>query len=137
GPVRVTGSLKAAAPPLAADPSELAAMRRALAGRPLWLLASSHEEDEAVALAAHAARLAAAPETLLVVVPRDPPRGPAICAAAGALGLTASRQSLAPHPAPAAQVHVVDAFGTLGLWYRLAPLALIGGTFGPTEGHNP
>lgn len=134
---RVTGSLKAAAPPLAANPAELAAMRRALAGRSLWLLASSHEEDEAVALAAHGARLAAAPETLLVIVPRDPPRGPAICAAAEALGLTASRHSLAPHPPVAAQVHVVDAFGALGLWYRLAPLALIGGTFGPTEGHNP
>ncbi|NGM46499.1 3-deoxy-D-manno-octulosonic acid transferase [Rhodobacter sp. SGA-6-6] len=137
GQVRVTGSLKAAAPPLAADPAELEAMQRALAGRPIWLLASSHEEDESVALAAHGERLVAAPETLLVIVPRDPPRGPAICAAAEALGLTVTRKSLAPHPAPTAQVHVADAFGELGLWYRLAPLALIGGTFGPTEGHNP
>ena len=90
-----------------------------------------------MALAAHGERLAAAPETLLVIVPRDPPRGPAISAAAEAFGLTVSRQSLTPHPAPTAQVHVADAFGLLGLWYRLAPLALIGGTFGPTEGHNP
>jgi len=134
---RVTGSLKAAAPPLAADPAELAAMQGALAGRPLWLLASSHTEDEAVALAAHRHLLAAAPATLLVIAPRDPPRGPAISTAAEALGLTAALKSQSPFPAPATQVHIADAFGELGLWYRLAPAALIGGTFGPTEGHNP
>lgn len=134
---RVTGSLKAAAPPLAADPAELAAMQQALAGRPLWLLASSHPEDEAVALAAHRQHLAETPAKLLVIVPRDPPRGPAISAAAETLGLTATLKSQAPRPDPATQVHVADAFGELGLWYRLAPAALIGGTFGPTEGHNP
>lgn len=134
---RVTGSLKAAAPPLAADLAELAAMQQALAGRPLWLLASSHPEDEAVALAAHRQHLAETPATLLVIVPRDPPRGPAISAAAEALGLTAALKSQSPRPAPATQIQVADAFGTLGLWYRLAPAALIGGTFGPIEGHNP
>ena len=25
----------------------------------------------------------------------------------------------------------------MGLWYRLCPASLIGGTFGATEGHNP
>ena len=25
----------------------------------------------------------------------------------------------------------------MGLWYRLAPVALVGGSFGPVEGHNP
>jgi 3-deoxy-D-manno-octulosonic-acid transferase len=25
----------------------------------------------------------------------------------------------------------------MGLWYRLCPTTLIGGTYGPTEGHNP
>lgn len=134
---RVTGSLKAAAPPLAADPVELEAMRKVLAGRPLWLLASSHPEDEAAALAAHRQRLAETPAALLVIAPRDPPRGPAISAAAGALGLTPALKSQSPRPAPATQVHIADAFGELGLWYRLAPAALIGGTFGPTEGHNP
>lgn len=134
---RITGSLKAAAPPLAADPAELEAMRAALAGRPLWLLASSHDEDEAVALAAHLQRLQQDPQALLVIVPRDPPRAPEIAAAAGTLGLTAALKSRSAFPAPATQVHVADAFGELGLWYRLAPAALIGGTFGPTEGHNP
>lgn len=131
---RVTGALKAAAPPLAADPATLKALQAALHDRRPWLLASSHPEDEAAALAA---RRAQGPEALLVIVPRDPPRAPAISAATLDLGLAVSRKSLSPRPDPGAQVHIVDAFGDLGLWYRLCPVALIGGSFGPTEGHNP
>ena len=33
-------------------------------------------------------------------------------------------------------MHVADAFGELGLWYRVAPVALVGGGFG-IGGHNP
>ncbi len=156
--VTVEGSLKAASPPLAANPAEVEAMRAALAGRRLWLVASSHAEDEAAALAAQAMLWRADPAWLLVIVPRDPGRGAGILKAAGDHGLSAtlSGQNDAPGsggpkigqfsgaqkigqfsaPAPAA-VHVDAGFGRLGLWYRLAPAALIGGSFGATEGHNP
>lgn len=132
---QVTGSLKAAAPALSADDHALTALRSSLQGRNLWLLSSSHAEDEAAALAAHHQSLSVDPQSLLVIVPRDPPRGPEILAAAQAQGLTASLHS--QNPQTVAKVHIVDAFGQLGLWYRLAPLALIGGSFGPVEGHNP
>jgi 3-deoxy-D-manno-octulosonic-acid transferase len=134
---RVTGSLKAAAPPLAADPAQLSALQSILGNRPLWLLASSHPEDETAALIAHQQHLQTTPDAVLVIIPRDPTRAPAISAAAKAQGLTVARKSQATHPDATTQVHIVDAFGDLGLWYRLAPTALIGGTFGPTEGHNP
>lgn len=132
---RVTGSLKAAAPPLAADSVRLEALQQALQGRTVWLLASSHPEDEAVAIDAQRRIFAGNPQALLLVVPRDPPRGAAVAAAARAAGLGATLHSAAQPPGGA--VHVADEFGTLGLWYRLAPTALIGGSFGPTEGHNP
>ena len=38
---------------------------------------------------------------------------------------------------PSADLWIVDTFGEMGLWFRLCPTTLIGGTFGPTEGHNP
>lgn len=132
---QVTGSLKAAAPALSYDAQALAVLQPALQNRKLWLLSSSHEEDEAAALAAHRQILAAEPNALLIIVPRDPPRGAEIHAAAQAQGLSASLQSQGRDSM--SQVHIVDAFGQLGLWYRLAPKALIGGSFGPTEGHNP
>ncbi len=131
--VRVTGSLKAAAPPLAADPLALAEARVRLAGRRAVLLASSHPEDEAIVLAGGGA---AKGEALLVIAPRDPHRGAEIAAAAAAAGLTAARRSAGEGP-EAADVWIVDSFGEMGLWYRLCPVTVVGGTFGPTEGHNP
>ncbi|WP_395542081.1 3-deoxy-D-manno-octulosonic acid transferase [Neotabrizicola sp. sgz301269] len=132
---QVTGSFKAAAPPLAVDHAALTSLQPFLATRSPWLLASSHPEDEAVALAAAQRIFAEDPSALLIVIPRDPPRGAEIAAAARALGLATTLQSASE--APTAAVHVADAFGTLGLWYRLCPVSLIGGTFGPTQGHNP
>lgn len=130
-------SLKASAPALSVDEAALAAMRAATAGRRVWCLASSHAEDEAVALAAQALRLAADPGALLVIVPRVVARGGAIAAMARQQGLRAALRSAQPLPGPADQVFVADRFGELGLWFRLCPVALMGGTFGPVEGHNP
>ena len=133
--VEVTGSLKAAAPPLGHDPGELSALQAALAGRRPWLLASSHAEDEAVALAVQARLFAEDPRWLLIIVPRAPDRRDAILASIVELGLAATLQSR--REVPGGAVHVADSFGELGLWYRLCPVVLMGGTFGPVEGHNP
>jgi len=130
--VRVTGSLKAAVPPLAADPQALGTARAALVGRRPVLLASSHAEDEAVTLTAFRA---AKSRPLLLIAPRDPGRGAEIAARAADQGLKTTRRSLGE--GPTADIWIVDTLGEMGLWYRLCPTTLIGGTFGPTEGHNP
>lgn len=130
--VRVTPSFKAAAPALTADPQALALARQVLGDRRAVLLASSHSGDEAVVLGALTQSL---PRPLLLVAPRDPGRGDQIAAQAAALGLTATRRSQGQ--GPSGDIWVVDTFGEMGLWYRLCPLSIIGGSFGPTEGHNP
>lgn len=128
--VSITGSLKAAAPPLAADPARLAEARAALAGRRPVLLASSHPEDEAVLFTALRAR-----PQLTLIAPRDPHRAPEIAARAAEHGLSATRRSAGQ--GPDADLWIVDTFGEMGLWFRLCPTSLIGGSFGATEGHNP
>ncbi|MCX8508567.1 MAG: 3-deoxy-D-manno-octulosonic acid transferase [Rhodobacteraceae bacterium] len=133
----IGGSLKAAAPPLTCDPAVLTSLQATLSGRRLWLSASSHPEDEAVALAAHKALVAEDPSFLLIIAPRDPARRVAIAAAVAVEGLTLAVRSQGHLPLPATQVFLADTFGELGLWYRLAPVALVGGSFGPVEGHNP
>lgn len=130
--VRVMSSLKAAAPPLSADPQALAAAREALVGRSPVLLASSHHEDEFAVLAAFRAHQ---PLPLLLIAPRDPARGADVAARVAEHGLTATRRSAGQ--GPSGDVWIVDSFGEMGLWYRLCPVTIIGGTFGPTEGHNP
>ncbi len=130
--VRITGSLKAAAPPLTADRGQLERLGSVLADRPVVLLASSHPEDEAVTLAA-LRRLHRRP--LLLIAPREPSRGAEIAAQVAALGLRASRRGAGQ--GPEADVWIVDTLGEMGLWYRLSPITLVGGSFGATEGHNP
>ncbi len=130
--VRTTGSLKAAAPPLAVDATALAAARADLGDRRAVLLASSHPEDEAATFAAIAI---ADPKPLLIIAPRDPHRGAEIAAHALGRGFASTLRSKGEPPDKA--IWIADSFGEMGLWYRLCPVTVIGGTFGPTEGHNP
>ncbi len=136
GAVQVTGPLKAAAPPLAVDPAALRAAKSAVTGRLPWLLASSHPEDEATALAAQATLFAQDRRRLLILAPRDPGRGAELVAACTTHGLPATRRTQGQGPEGAA-VWIADTFGEMGIWYRLSAATLVGGTFGPTEGHNP
>lgn len=130
-------SLKMVAPQLSVDPAALMALRGAVAGRQIWCLSSSHLADEVVALAAHRALWGDDPSALLAIVPRLPARGPEIAAGLAKHGIAHSLASRDGLPRAGDAVHVDDAFGRLGLWYRLAPTALLGGSFGPVEGHNP
>jgi 3-deoxy-D-manno-octulosonic-acid transferase len=130
--VSVTGSLKSSAPALAADPDALHRARELVAGRVPVLLASSHPEDEAVLFTA---LRAVDRKPLVLIAPRDPHRGAEIAARAAEHGLTASRRSLGD--GPDRDLWIVDTFGEMGLWYRLCPVSIVGGSFGPVEGHNP
>ena len=129
--VTVSGSLKPIAPPLSDWPNESAAIERGLNGRSLWLCASSHPTDEAIALDAQTRRTG----SLLVIAPRRPERTDDIVEAATERGLKvaigADSASLRD-----ADVIIDNSFGQMGLWYRLAEFALIGGTFCDIEGHN-
>ncbi|MGG7567304.1 3-deoxy-D-manno-octulosonic acid transferase [Rhodovulum sp. DZ06] len=133
----VTGTLKGGvAPPDLPGPR--AALAEAAAGRPLWLAASTHPGEEALAAEAHVRAAAAIPGLLTLIAPRHPERGPEILEALRARGLRASRRG-AEHALPGAgdAVHVLDTLGEMGAWLRLAPVAFIGGSLSETGGHNP
>jgi 3-deoxy-D-manno-octulosonic-acid transferase len=132
--VKVTGSLKSAAPVLAANAEALQTLGGLLAGRRVWVAASTHAEDEAVALAAQSVLWRADPRWLLILVPRVPGRRAEVVASLPA-GLPHALRSAGDPPTGA--IYVADTVGELGLWYRLAEVVLMGGTFGPVEGHNP
>lgn len=136
GPVLRHASLKVASPPLAADPAMLAALSAALGDRPRWCLASSHPEDEAVAFAALRNLREAGDASLLIVAPRRIERGAEVAAAALAQGFKPAVRSTGAGP-EGVDVYVADTFGEMGLWFRLCDRVLMGGTFGPVEGHNP
>jgi len=135
--IRVTGSLKSAAPPLHADPSALAVARAAVQHRHVWVAASTHLADEAEAIAAQAELWRDDPRWLLVLAPRDTARAGAIAAYLTDKGLPFQLRSLGGLPGPKDAVWLADTYGEMGLWYRVANAALIGGSFDTTDGHNP
>ncbi|KPP84342.1 MAG: 3-deoxy-D-manno-octulosonic-acid transferase [Rhodobacteraceae bacterium HLUCCO07] len=135
--VRCDGSLKSIAPPLADDPAQRALLGAGIGGRPLWLAASTHAPDEELVLAAQERLLARAAETLLILAPRLPGRGEDVAAAIRTRGLKLARRSAGQAITSDTQVYLADTLGEMGLFYRLAPIAFIGGSMGAVEGHNP
>jgi len=131
--ITVSGTIKSLVPALGCDEDELAAWREALGTRKVWLLASSHPGEETVALQAHARLREDQPQALLLIAPRAPARGAEVAALAGDVPLRSAGAQL-PTVSP---VYVADSIGEMGLWYRLAPIALVGGSFAPVGGHNP
>jgi 3-deoxy-D-manno-octulosonic-acid transferase len=133
----VVGNIKAVAPALRVDADQFARCQAVWGHRPIWLVASSHLGEEAIALQAHCELLKTQSEALLIIVPRDAFRGADISALAQRLGLSYSLRSREETLQTLCQVYVADTMGELGLWYALSPIALMGGSLVPVGGHNP
>lgn len=129
--VRVAGNLKADAPPLPVDEVALAKFRQAIGTRPVFLAASTHPGEEQMVLDGVMAG------ALTIIAPRHAERGAEIEALAQARGFTAIRRRNAAMPSSDAAVYVADTMGELGLFYRLARVAFLGGSLVPHGGQNP
>jgi 3-deoxy-D-manno-octulosonic-acid transferase len=134
GQVAGEADLKFGAAPLPVDETELAKQRSIFAGKPILVAASTHPGEDEIVLAAYEALGEERPH--LIIVPRHIERGPAIAEVARKLGLPARLRSSGGDEQ--ASVLIADTLGELGLWYRLADLALICGSLLPgIGGHNP
>ncbi len=133
--VRTSGSLKADAPPLPADPEKLAALRRAVADRPILLASSTHPGEDETLLPAHDALRGRYPNLLTIIVPRHSERGAEIAMLCGARNVARRSEGRAPDDATA--IYIADTMGELGLFYRIAPFAFVGGSLIPHGGQNP
>lgn len=135
--VSVTGNLKldVAAPP--ADEGRLLALAVATRGRPVIVAASTHPGEEEIVLDAHQSLRNFFPTLLTVIVPRHASRGEAIAASIAASGVRVARRSRDELPVEATDVYVADTMGELGLFYRLSPVVLMGGSFVEHGGQNP
>ncbi|WGS42837.1 lipid IV(A) 3-deoxy-D-manno-octulosonic acid transferase [Burkholderia sp. JSH-S8] len=133
-------------------PPELAARGRAwrdaIGARPVWVAASTRENEEALVLQAFAALRT--PDALLILVPRHPQRfgevealvarGNLTCVrrstwAADAAALAAGRPAAPPLPSDVT-VLLGDSMGELGAYYAAADVAFIGGSLLPLGGQN-
>lgn len=139
--VQVLGVLKAAARPLNADPIVVEELRRAVAGRPVWLAAATHASEGSLVLEAHRRVLDALPDALMIVAPRILDGMDAYESEAKALFGKVSRRSRGDALTQDTQVYLADSIGEMGLWYRIAPVSFIGHSLDPEglalRGKNP
>ena len=134
----VFGNLKFDAAP---SPSQQAGGKawRAALRRPVIMFASSREGEEVAFLEAVKA---AAADVFVLIVPRHPQRFDEVAALCVAQGLRVSRRSAWPSgPADTddalhADVWLGDSLGEMALYYAMADVALLGGSFAPLGGQN-
>ncbi|OXH81434.1 3-deoxy-D-manno-octulosonic acid transferase, partial [Burkholderia multivorans] len=134
-------------------PPELAARghawRDAIGTRPVWVAASTRENEEALVLQAFAAMKT--PDALLLLVPRHPQRFAEVEALVARNGLKCVRRSAwaadaaalaagrpaAAEPLPGdVTVLLGDSMGELGAYYAASDVAFIGGSLLPLGGQN-
>jgi 3-deoxy-D-manno-octulosonic-acid transferase len=135
--VKVTGNLKFDTPPLAADLGELERLRSAIGQRPVWIAASTHEGEEEIIADAHRLLRDRFPGVLTVIVPRHPNRGDAVRAVLADRRLSVAQRSRGEPLVREIDVYLADTLGELGLFYRAAPLAFLGGSLVGHGGQNP
>ena len=110
---------------------------RALAGRPVWLAASTHPGEDEIVAAAHARARRALPMLALILAPRHPVRGDAVAEMLRGRGLQVAQRSKGEPIAPDTDVYLADTLGEMGLWYRVASVSFVGGSLAEVGGHNP
>ncbi len=135
--VRTVGNLKFDVPALTADSGAVSRLAIAINGRPVWVAASTHEGEEEVIAEAHRLICQRHPEALTIVVPRHPERGDAVRATLAGKGLTVAQRSRGNPLLHEIDIYLADTLGELGLFYRLAPIAFLGGSLIPHGGQNP
>lgn len=139
--VAISGNLKFDADPLPVDPTQLEKFTQALHGRPVLVGGSTHPGEEAMLAQLHAALKPTVPGLLTIIVPRHPHRGTQAANEVARYTKAIKRRGLGEMPVLGGNRHtdiyIADSLGELGLWYRLASVAIIGGSLVKHGGHNP
>lgn len=98
------------------------------------LAASTHEGEEALVLDAF---LAAKTFDLLILAPRHPQRWDEVASLLRVRGIGFAQRSKSEVPDPDHSVYLADSMGEMDLWYAMAGVTVIGGSFAAKGGHTP
>jgi len=104
--------------------------------RQIWLVASTHQGDEEIALTALKQIKALFPTLLLVLVPRHPERFNSVARLCQNYGFSLVKRS-ENKPVETQDIWLLDTLGELMAAYSLADIVTMGGSFSHIGGHNP
>ena len=133
--VQNLGNIKFANKKLEVDEIELSILRKTLIKKQVVVLASTHLEDENVCLKIIKPIQDEYPDCYFILVLRHPQRSRDLAKACQSLHLNFSIRSETNLPNVNDDLYIVDTFGDLGLFYSLADVSFIGGSF-KQGGHN-
>lgn len=106
------------------------------AKRTIWLVASTHNGDEAIALTAFKELSSQYPQLLLVLVPRHPERFEQVAKLCLEQSFSLAKRS-ENTVITNEQVWLLDSLGELMAAYALSDIVTMGGSFNEVGGHNP
>lgn len=132
--IEITGRIEETTDPLPCTEAERDALATLFAARPVWLAVSCPPAEEEAVIAAHANVLRLAHRMLLILVPTDPARAPALAERLAQEGWDVAQRAQEEEPEAETQVFITDGETELGLWYRLAPVTFMGGTLAANGG---
>ncbi|XP_060176980.1 probable 3-deoxy-D-manno-octulosonic acid transferase, mitochondrial isoform X1 [Lycium barbarum] len=119
------------------DQRALKELQLQLTNRKVWMASSIHKGEEKVMLGVHNALKQIHPDIITIIVPRHPQHGEQIALELEKDGVRVALRSRHDKLMPGTNIYVVDTLGELQQFYRLTPIAVIGGSFLPgSAGHN-
>ncbi|MBX9697765.1 MAG: 3-deoxy-D-manno-octulosonic acid transferase, partial [Alphaproteobacteria bacterium] len=110
-------------------------LKKAIGNRPVWVASSTHVGEESFIIEAHERLLNEFPTLLTILIPRHPHRGEQLQQMFQDR-LPLHRRSKGALVDATTGIYLADTLGELGLFYRLSPIAFVGGSFVPIGGHN-
>ena len=134
--VQVSGSIKFDATAATNREDSFEKAQALVGGRPVLLGASTHDGEESALIAAYRTAREQLQDLLLVLVPRHTHRSSQVAGYCETAGLTCVKFSENGEKKVEADVLLVDVMGELNAFYRVAQVALVGGSLVPVGGHN-
>ena len=129
--VRTGSALERVSVPPSCSEEDVTELKAALGGRACWLAAQVSADEAAIVLRAHRTALRLHHRLLLILMPAAVSDLPDLRQSMSADGVRYADWDQGELPADLTQVLISEASEDLGIWYRLASLCFLGGTFDP------
>lgn len=127
--VHVTGDLAEGSVALPVDYDELDALSSVISTREVWFASKVPEDELDLVLAAHETLRGTNRRLLLILYPDETGNSETLAIALSAKGWRVAIRSKGDEIRDQTQIYLADKPFELGLWFRLAPIAYLGGTF--------
>ena len=127
--ITVAGSISEASLVLPYREDDRIDLAETVGTRPVWLAAGATPRDVLMLCEAHKEAVRLAHRLLLIIAPMNARDGREIAANCSGAGWNTTLRSVGQDPNEAIQIYLADDEDGMGLWYRLAPITFLAGSF--------